>query len=84
MGILMKKRKPESRKEPYDPAQLRKVSSDLQRMADKIASMADAMDDAKLDMIHVDGHQSLHERGYAAVLKFIAQVSRELAEHGIY
>jgi hypothetical protein len=84
--MKMKKHKPERehRKEPYSPDDLRKVASDLHRMADKVADLASMMTRGGIDTFDVDGHYSLHERGFASILKFIANVQRELSGRNVF
>jgi hypothetical protein len=89
MSAIMKKRKVlggdrEKRKKDCTAADLRKISLDIKRIADRIGELADDMERSSLEVISVDGAHGLHERAIPAISAFMTNAQRELGIRGVF
>jgi len=69
----------EPRKEPYSSARMGVVLDRIREQAGRLAGLARAMDDAKIDSIVVDGHAMLM-RGLNQIENYLDNASRAVRE----
>ncbi len=67
------------RKEPYSAQRMEAILARIKEQSSRIAALARAMDEAKLDSLVIDGHQMLI-RGLNQIDNFIDNASRSVRE----
>ena len=67
------------RKEPYSAQRMEAILARIKDQSSRIAALARAMEDARLDSLVIDGHQMLI-RGLNQIDNFIDNASRSVRE----